>query len=168
MSHLQGNTLDSAVRILHFQHSQILEETLLHPCQEVHLPEIYQGEEVAAPAEVEVEAESMQLHEKVQLEKEAEGVVVSLELHAEQAEEEVQAQVMVTELHSLLLRTAPQMKRVEEAAAEEEEVGLLSPGGPCPSHHLDQRYLTREFEALKQLQTTTKTQGQKHVGNQHY
>lgn len=98
---------------------------------------------------MEEEAESWPLHEKVQLEKEVEGVVVSLELDVEQAVEEVQALVMVMELHSLLLRKSPRKKEVGEAVEGEEGVGL-SPG-PGPSHHLAQRYLIREFEALKRL-----------------
>lgn len=90
---------------------------------------------------MEAEAES----EKVQLEKGVEGVVVSLELdEVVQAVEEGQAPAMVMESHSQF----PQKKEVEEGVEGAGVAVRMSPG-PGPSHHLDQQYLTREFEALK-------------------
>lgn len=126
----------------HFQHSPILKEALHHLFLEVHRPWIYLGEEVVGLVEEEAEGEAW----RIQVEKEVEGVAVSLVPNGEQVVGEVQARVMAMASHSPLLRT-PRLKEVAEVVEGEAGVGLLNPDR-APSHHLDRRYPTTEFEAL--------------------
>jgi hypothetical protein len=137
----EENTLDPAVKLHHFQHSQILKETLPHLFLEVHHPWIYLGEEVVGLVGEEAEGEAW----RIQLGKEVVGVEVSLVPNGEQVVGEVQARVTAMASHSPLLRT-PRLKEVAEVVEGEAGVGLLNPDR-APSHHLGRRYPTTEFEA---------------------
>lgn len=133
-----GNTWDPAGRIPHFQHSQIWKAMRLHPCLEERRLWIFLGEVVAALASVVEAAEA----ENLRVGKEVEGVAESLEL--DEAVEEGPALVMAMESHSH--SRSPHLRKEVEAAVEGVEGEAPLNPGPCPSHHLDLRHQTREFE----------------------